>query len=131
MEELKYYQQEFFKKDFTGPTMKSAYMSAVKWIATNVLSKAEMEDVSISYVKSRNSPTITIHLYAVLNETEVEANHCTICRECHSSFFKNEVVSCSSCSAKAYQRRLDETLKTKKTYYKELIRKQLRYKEEE
>lgn len=124
MENLSFYQQEFFKKEFTGPTMKSAYMSAVKWIATNVLSKVEMKDVSVSYEKSKDSPTITIRLFAVLNESEVEKNHCTICRESHSSFFMNNAANCSSCSTKAYQRRLSETLKTKKIYYKEILGRQ-------
>ena len=33
------YSREFYKKSFTADTMKLAYMSAVKWYSTNVLSK--------------------------------------------------------------------------------------------
>ncbi len=131
MENVVLYEQEFFKKEFTGPTMKSAYMKAVKWIATNVISKEEFRDVCVSFEKSKKSPSITVHLYVVLNETETEENHCRICRESHSSFFMNDVVSCSSCKTKAYQRRLNDSLKGKKSYYKELLNKAIREKEEE
>ena len=94
------FSQEFYKKQFTADTMKAAYMSAVKWYATNVLSKAELMNVHAEFVKDEKNqfPTITLHLYAVLNdEQEVFAQHCRCCEEMHHSFFINENNNCNIC----------------------------------
>ena len=45
------YSEEFAKKDFTSETMKEAYMKAVKWYATNILSNDILKDVQVSYEK--------------------------------------------------------------------------------
>ena len=59
--------QEFYKRHFTASTMKAAYMLAVKWYATNVLSKAELINVHAEFEKDKQSPTVIIHLYAALD----------------------------------------------------------------
>lgn len=118
-----FYQQEFFKKEFIGPTMKSAYLDAVKWIATNVISNEEFSDVSFMFEKSKKLPSVTVHLFAVINESDIEINHCRICKESHSSFFMNDIVDCSSCKTKVYQKRLNDSLNHKKLFYKCLLKK--------
>lgn len=120
------YSKEFFKKKFTADTMKMAYMNAVKWYATNVLSKDELHNVQVEFEKQQNEqqfPTITIHLFAVLNEEELRERHCKICKEAHSLFFMNSNYSCDKCEANAYQKRTNEMLRVKVEYYKELISK--------
>lgn len=120
------FSQEFYKRKFTADTMKQAYMSAVKWYATNVLSKDELNDVHAEFIKDTNSqfPTVTIHLYAVLdNEEEVFAQHCKCCEEMHHSFFINENNNCNICAAKGYQNRIQQKMLIKKDWYKELLRK--------
>jgi len=122
------YSREFYKKSFTADTMKLAYMSAVKWYATNVLSKVEFANVHVQFIKESKSkyPTITIHLFAVQDgEKGVMSQHCQCCKEMHRSFFINEDTHCSRCSAAGFQRRLEEKIKTKKNYYKEMLRKRL------
>lgn len=122
------YSREFYKKSFTAETMKSAYMLAVKWYATNVLSKVEFVNVQVQFVKENKSkyPTITIHLFAVQDgEKDVMAQHCQCCREMHRNFFINEDTHCDRCSAAGFQRRLEERINTKKDYYKEMLRRQL------
>ena len=120
------YSQEFFKKSFTAGDMKSAYLSAVKWYSTNVLSKAEFINVHVQFIKEDKEefPTITIHLFAVQDgEKDVMAHHCECCREMHHSFFINEDTHCSRCSALGFQNRLEQKINIKKDWYKELLRK--------
>ena len=122
------YSREFYKKSFTADTMKSAYLSAVKWYSTNVLSNAEFINVHVQFVKDDKAefPTITMHLFAVQDgEQDVMTQHCACCREMHHSFFINEDTHCSRCSALGFQNRLEQKINTKKDYYKEMLRKRL------
>lgn len=122
------YSREFFKKTFEADTMKSAYMSAVKWYSTNVLSKAEFTNVHVQFIKNAEgkSPTITIHLFAVQDgEQDVMKQHCECCREMHHSFFINEDTHCSRCSALGFQNRLEQKINVKKDYYKEMLNRRL------
>ena len=41
-------------KKFNGTNMKDAYMKAVKWYATNVLAKNELQEVTCSYEKDNS-----------------------------------------------------------------------------
>lgn len=122
------YSREFYKKSFTADTMKSAYLSAVKWYSTNVLSKAEFINVHVQFVKDDKAEfqTITMHLFAVQDgEQDVMTQHCACCREMHHSFFINEDTHCSRCSALGFQNRLEQKINIKKDYYKEMLRKRL------
>lgn len=118
------YSREFLKKSFTADTMKSAYLLAVKWFATNVLSKAEFDNVQVQFVKEKKSesPTITLHLFAVQDgEKDVMSQHCACCKEMHHSFFINEDTHCDRCSALGFQTRLEQKINIKKDYYKETL----------
>lgn len=120
------YSHEFFKKSFTAGDMKSAYLSAVKWYSTNVLSKDEFVNVHVQFVKESKGeyPTITVHLFAVQdNEKDVMAQHCQCCKDMHKSFFINEDTHCSRCSALGFQNRLEQKINIKKDWYRELLRK--------
>lgn len=122
------YSKEFFKKKFTGNTMKEAYMNACKWYATNVLSKDELHEVQVEFVKEPDNqfPSVTIHLFAVLDEIKLRERHCAICRELSKTFFLHTNDNCNRCEANAYQKRTDEMLRVKIEYYKELINKRIR-----
>lgn len=106
--------------------MKSAYLSAVKWYSTNVLSKAEFINVQVQFIKENKNefPTITVHLFAVQDgEQDVMSQHCKCCKEMHSNFFINEMTDCNRCSALGFQNRLEQKINVKKDYYRELLRK--------
>lgn len=119
-----HFSEEFYKRSFTADDMKSAYLKAVKWYASNVLSKAELQRVHVEFIKDEQSPTITIHLFAVLDdEQEVFSQHCKYCEEMHHSFFINENNNCNICAAKGYQNRMEQKIKIKRDYYKELLRR--------
>lgn len=123
------YSKEFFKKKFTADTMKNAYMNAVKWYATNVLSKDELHNVQVEFEKGYDEqqfPTITIHLFAVLNEEELRERHCKICREVNHLFYMHNNDNCNKCEANAYQRRTDDMLRVKIEYYKELLLRKIK-----
>lgn len=120
------YSREFFKKSFTAGDMKSAYLSAVKWYSTNVLSKAEFINVHVQFIKEDKNefPTITMHLFAVQDgEQDVMSQHCKCCQEMHHSFFINEDTHCSRCSALGFQNRLEQKINIKRDWYKELLRR--------
>lgn len=122
------YSREFFKKSFTADSMKSAYMIAVKWYATKVLSKAEFANVHVQFIKDDKgeSPTVTIHLFAVQDgEKDVMEKHCECCREMHSHFFINENTSCNRCSALGFQNRLEQKINIKRSWYREKLTKYL------
>lgn len=123
------YSKEFYKKSFVSDTMKHAYMDAVKWYATNVLSKEDLHNVQVEFEKRTKTktgtipPTVTIHLYAVMDEEELRTRHCAICHEHYSAFYMNSTAPCNKCEANAYQRRTDEMLRVKLEYYRSLVRK--------
>lgn len=123
------YSKEFFKKKFIADTMKNAYMNAVKWYATNVLSKDELHNVQVEFEKGYDEqqfPTITIHLFATLDEETLRERHCKICRETSSLFYMHSNSNCNKCEASAYQKRTDDMLRVKIEYYKELISKRIK-----
>jgi len=105
--------------------MKVAYLSAVKWYSTNVLSKAEFVNVHVQFTKEENeSPTVTVRLFAVQDgEQDVMEHHCKLCKEMHRSFFINEDTSCNRCSALAFQKRLEQKIDVKKDWYRELLKR--------
>lgn len=114
--------EELLSKKFTGDNMKDAYMKAVKWYATNVLAKDELHGVCVEYEKDMHFPTVTAHLYVVMLEEEVRQKHCQICKEFHQSFFINEGENCNKCNVSGYQRRLEQNIKIKKEFYRDLLR---------
>lgn len=123
------YSKEFFKKKFVADTMKEAYLNACKWYATNVLSKDELHNVQVEFEKSQDEqqfPTVTIHLFAVLDEQTLRERHCKICREVNHLFYMHSNDNCNKCEANAYQKRTDEMLHVKIEYYKELLSKRIK-----
>lgn len=123
------YTKEYFKKEFVANSHKDAYMKAIKWIASNVISDVELSKSKISFEKSENKekqlPTIIIHLSVCLNEKEQRDKNCKICKEIHSNFFMNEETNCGWCKTVAYQKRLDENIKIKRSFYRERLGKKL------
>ena len=117
------YSQPFGRKVFKGASVKDAYMKACKWYASNVIAKDKLHNVQIEYIKDAKANTVTIVLYAVLSETDVKEQHCQCCKEMHRSFFVNEDTECSRCSVAGYQRRFEQKLSVKLSYYKELLGK--------
>lgn len=106
--------------------MKSAYLSACKWYATNIISKAEFANVHVKFVKEGKSeyPTVTIYLFAVLDgEQEVMAQHCKLCKEFNGLFYINRTTECDKCEVGKFQSHLEEKSAIKTSWYKELLRK--------
>ncbi len=117
------YCKEFGHKNFTADTMKNAYMSAVKWVATYVLSKDELHEVLVEYQKDKKSPSVTVRLYAAMLEKEVKEQHCKCCEEMHHSFFINENNNCNICAAAGFQNRLEQRMSIKSSYYREILKR--------
>lgn len=118
-----YYSQRIARKAFRGTNVKDAYMKAVKWYASNIIAKDELHNVQVEYTKHKSEPVVIMSLYAVMSESEVIEQHCSICKEMHHSFFINEDTQCNRCSAMGYQKRLERKIITKVSYYKGLLSK--------
>lgn len=118
------YAERFAKKQFTAETMKDAYMKAIKWYATNVISKDELHNVQVKIVKDTKGqyPTVTLHLYVALEEKEISERHCKVCKQMHSAFFINESYNCNQCSYNGYKERLKQALRLSKEYCREKIK---------
>lgn len=118
------YCQEFFSKIFVGATMKEAYLKACKWYATMVLSKNELKDVLVEYIKNGDDinqlPSVTVKLYAHHSPKEIKGMHCKACSEIHKFYFKND-IHCSNCNLQAYQKRVIESIQIKSSFYSEKI----------
>lgn len=121
------YCQEFFSKNFTGATMKDAYLKACKWYATAVLSKNELKDVLVEYVKNKDDinqlPSVTVKLYVHHGPKEIQEMHCKACAEVHKLYYLND-VHCSNCNIQAYQKRVIESVQIKSGYYSEKINRE-------
>lgn len=113
--------KQIAQKTFKGATTKEAYLTAVKWYASNIIARDELHEIQVEFIKGINQ--VTLKLYAVLQEQVVRENHCEICKEMHKSFFVNEATNCNSCKMLAYQKRLEQKMSVKSQYYKELLRK--------
>lgn len=117
------FSEEFAKKSFSSERMKDAFLTASKWVATNVISDPRLNGVQVSYEKQNGSvPTVVVRLYAVLDEKELRERHCNICKEMHASFFIDDNTNCEWCKAKGYQKRLDSMISMKREFYKDILR---------
>lgn len=109
------------KKVFKAKNLKQAYMKAIKWYSTNIISKEKLNNVMAEYEKDERENKIIINLYIKLDESEIKDRHCKICKETHKAYYINEQFNCTSCSMLAYRKRMQIAAKTKKCYYAGLI----------
>lgn len=116
------YAYKFGSKTFVGNTAKDAYMKAVKWYATAVISKDQIHGVHVEFIKDKKEPKVTVILWAALKEDTVREEHCKICREAHSAFYCNSNYDCNRCSVLGYLKRLDEKAAIKASYCRSVIR---------
>lgn len=123
------FSEKFASKTFKGETTKQAYLKAVKWVAKNVMSSKELNNVHVEYVKDIGE--VKVNLYVVLPEAETREKHCKMCKEFHGSFFINQEVNCGWCNTKSYQDRLTDMIKVKKERYSEILRRIAGKKDEE
>ena len=121
------YSEVVYQKSFSAKKMKDAYLKACKWYASNVLSKDELHDIQVEYIKENDKqyPTITARLFTSIEETEIKATHCAICKETHKSFFINENTNCAWCNTDAFERRIREQLNIKRGFVKTKIERSI------
>lgn len=121
--------EEYTKRMFEAHSHKDAYIKAMKWIASNIIADTELQNTVINFEKTYNKetqlPVIIVHLSVSLKEKEHHDRHCRVCKEIHSSFFMNEETNCTWCKLVAYQNRLNDFIKNKKSWYKERLEKKL------
>ena len=116
------YSKEIATKKFTGATMKAAYMSGMKWYATNILATNDCPNIQVSVTKVGTS-SVELHIFVTLDEQVLRDRNCKICKEMHTAFYSNDNCNCNWCNVNAYQKRADEMLSNTASYYKEKLSK--------
>lgn len=115
------YTEEFASEKFIGKDVKSAYLKACKWFASNIMANKEFNNVQVKYEKVESENAVIVHLYVSVPDSVVSEQHCQICRETHSSFFMSEETNCAWCKVKGYQNRINVAVQDKVSYYKHLL----------
>lgn len=113
------YARQFASKTFTSTSVKDAYMKAVKWYATNVVSDPELRETKVEVIKGDNS--VTLKMFASLTEKVAMEEHCQCCKEMHSNFYINEDTACNRCSVSGLENRLKQKLDVKVSYCRQAI----------
>lgn len=112
------------RKRFRADTLSKAKTKALKWVGKYVMCKDTTSDVSYTFERSKDDDAeVIVTLFTSIDETEQRERHCSICREFHKTFFINENINCNECKAKAYQQRLSDMLKVKKSHYRAELKK--------
>lgn len=119
------YTEPIMRKRFSGENAKEAKMKALKWVGKYAMCRAELKDVSFAFDcdNAVQYPTVTVTVFAHLDEGEAKERHCKICKEAHACFFVNERCNCNECEAEAFEKRMADMLRSKKAYYKESLKK--------
>ena len=117
------YSVKFFEQVFKSQERKDAYLKACKWLAQNVISKAEIGDIlfKIEEDKNSSSPAFKLELYCSIDSNDPINNFCNTCKKFHASFFINESYNCDRCNMKAFEGRMKELMVVKQAYRKERL----------
>lgn len=94
------YAYKFGQRTFSGDSAKNAYMKAVKWYATTIISKSHLHGIHVEFQKHNLEPKVTVVLWASLPEGEVREAHCNVL---------------------AYLKRLEQKAGIKASYCKEVV----------
>lgn len=111
-------------KVFTGQTSKEAYMKAVKWYATAVISHDHIHDIHVEFIKDKDEPKVTVVLWAALSESTTRDEHCKVCREVHTAFYSNTGYDCNRCNVLGYLRRLEQKAIIKVGYCRDILKRE-------
>ena len=123
------YGDKVARKEFKGKNHKDAYMKAIKWYASYIMSNKNTSDCLVQYVKVQND-VIVATVYACLSKNEIDKKHCEICKQMHNSFFISQETNCAWCNTKAYMNRITDRLHNKLNFVKNEMNKRLRIKNE-
>lgn len=118
------YSEPLMKKRFTAGTLSEAKTKALKWVGKYVMCKDEIKNIMYHFEEDKGVHNcVVVTLFVSLDEKELREKYCNICKEFHRSFFINENFNCNECKAMAYQKRMAEMLKVKKSFYRETLKK--------
>lgn len=122
------YCEKVCSKQFSDVSSKQAFQKACKWYNQYFLANSDkFHNISVSFEKQRKGDLTVIKatIWGMLEEEEVAADNCKICKEVHNLFFVNDNYNCSSCTVNAYKKRMIEKIGIKCNYYKEIIRRMI------
>ena len=122
------FSEKFFEAEFKAPTYKGAYLKACNWLGKNVMGQKDLS-VGITWTIVKNDandsgvPSVTLTLYATLEEKEFVYRFCRVCKEFHSSFYINQQQNCNNCNMQAYRGQILEKINMKQKYKREILDK--------
>jgi hypothetical protein len=118
---------KYFAKTFKDADSKEAYLKAMRWYATNVVSDDILKETFLKVVKGKEGflQTITIELYATIDDEEHRKKFCDRCQEFHKLFYINQQYNCDKCNMMANKSQIEAKLAIKKDYRKGILKKKL------
>lgn len=101
-------------KVFEGKTMKDAYLSACKWLSSNIISINNSEHIMYRFEKQKSKDYVSrikLIVYVYADEEEVNEHNCDVCREAQGAFFlKENKYQCYSCKIEPYRKRMKQKI---------------------
>lgn len=120
------YCKHVFEKTFTDEVSKQAYLKACKWLAQNVYNNVELASSTVvSIVKKTDEetefPAFVVSVYTKNDEEESRKDFCNKCKTLHTIFYSIGGMNCGECKAGAYYKKLDDDIKHKAKFIKEVL----------
>lgn len=79
--------------------------------AKRMLDKGKSLHCSVDWIDDESSMSFSavINIFYVFDDSDVETNHCEVCKDTHNLFYCNRQYNCNQCAFAAYkQRRLEK-----------------------
>lgn len=101
--------------EFTGKTVKEAYLSCCKWLSTNVIAVNNSENITYKIEKlgfrKEGTYKVKLTLFITIDQDIVKDKNCEICKEVTGSFFlKQNKHMCESCRLLPYEKRVKDKI---------------------
>lgn len=98
--------------------------------STKTLDKTKMLHCNVEWLYNTDSANFAamISIYYTFDDSDVEKNHCEVCRDTHNLFYCNRQYNCNQCAFAAYRSRREEKYKEMKRAGRYVLNKDM-YKE--
>ena len=115
------------EQEFTDDTNSTkAFIKACKWYANKFLNNEKYSNLKVEYKCNNDEKKVKAILYTSVDTNDVQNRHCDVCKELHSKVYENEKYNCDSCNMLAYNNKIKEVARIKRTYYRDIYFEKLR-----
>lgn len=115
------YTEYIGEKEFVDIDSKKAYLSACKWLATNVYSKPDYAQHIVTEIQKIQNKKGTkfkfvVKLYCMVNESEERRKYCLKCQEMASILYSVNPPKCEECRMFGYRAKLQNEIVNMKKF---------------